>query len=82
MILEFDPEKATTEDIIYLFFNSLGEHISEDFYEYVDINKVKRAAIKQDYSFLIKEKDGKMEIYEDLAYKYSTTLSIVRRAID
>lgn len=78
MMITFDPEKATQEDIVYLFFNSKGIAISEEFYEYVDIKKVRNAAIKDDYTYLM-EKDGKRtEIYVDLAYKYSVSARHVR----
>jgi hypothetical protein len=76
-MITFDPEKATEEDIVYLFFNSKGIMISEDFYEYVDIKKVRNAAIKDDYRYMMSN-SKKMEIYAELAYKYSISIDQVR----
>jgi len=77
-MLVFDPEKVTNEDIVYLFFISKGIMISEEFYEFVDIRKVRNAAIKNDYDSLIKSSWKKMEIYEELAHRYKISVGNIR----
>lgn len=80
-MLEFDPEKATKEDIVYLFFNSKGIQISEDFYKYVDTKKVRDAAIKQDYIDMLNDSGGKMDLYDDLAYRYNVSIKHIRNIV-
>ena len=81
-MLAFDPDKVTQEDIVYLFFNSKGIMISEEFYEFVDVKKVRNAAIKDDFNSMIAVGNKRMEIYDELAYRYKLSIAKIRALVN
>ena len=75
---DFDPQNTTQEDLVYLFFDEKGIQISEDLYEYIDFKKVVKKAIVEEYTVLTNNGFAKMEIYEELAEKYTVSLTTVK----
>lgn len=81
MIIDWNYETQTIEDLIWLYFTKSKLPITEELYEWIDIKKVRNKIIIDEYRELKDEHISNNELFEDLSYKFGLCVSGIRKII-